>query len=58
MWILSATAAGHRAPRQVMEKLGLALQGEITFRRAVVVWLTIDRPEIRGNLFRRQELGF
>jgi RimJ/RimL family protein N-acetyltransferase len=42
--IISATAAAHRASRHVMEKSGLAFQGEISFRGATVAWYAIDRP--------------
>jgi RimJ/RimL family protein N-acetyltransferase len=42
--IISATAAGHRASRRVMEKCGLTYQGEIAFRTARVAWYAIDRP--------------
>jgi RimJ/RimL family protein N-acetyltransferase len=42
--IISATAAGHLASRRVMEKCGLAYQGEIAFRTARVAWYAIDRP--------------
>ena len=42
--IISATAAGHRASRRVMEKCGLAFQAEIPFRGAQIAWYAIDRP--------------
>lgn len=44
--IISVTAAGHRASRRVMEKCGLAFQGEVTFRGAHGVWYAIDRPGV------------
>jgi RimJ/RimL family protein N-acetyltransferase len=42
--IISATAAGHRASRRVMEKCGLTFQAEMTFREAQIAWYAIDRP--------------
>jgi RimJ/RimL family protein N-acetyltransferase len=42
--IISATAAGHRASRRVMEKCGLAFQAEMAFRGAKIAWYAIDRP--------------
>ncbi len=42
--IISATAAGHRASRRVMEKCGLTFQAEMTFRKSLVAWYAIDRP--------------
>jgi RimJ/RimL family protein N-acetyltransferase len=42
--IISATAAGHRASRRVMEKCGLTFQAETTFRGAQIAWYAIDRP--------------
>lgn len=44
--IISATAAGHRASRRVMEKCGLTFQAEVTFRGAEVAWYAIDRPAV------------
>ncbi len=42
--IISATAAGHRASRRVMEKCGLIFQAETTFRGTPVAWYAVDRP--------------
>ncbi len=42
--IISATAAGHRASRRVMEKCGLTFQAETTFRGAPIAWYAVDRP--------------
>ena len=46
--IISATAAGHRASRRVMEKCGLTFQAEVTFRGVQVAWYAIDRPGSRA----------
>jgi RimJ/RimL family protein N-acetyltransferase len=44
--IISATAVGHRASRNVMEKCGLTFQEEINFRGVKVAWYAIDRPTV------------
>jgi RimJ/RimL family protein N-acetyltransferase len=42
--IISVTVPDHLASRRVMEKSGLALQGEVAYRSGTVVWYAIDRP--------------
>jgi ribosomal-protein-alanine N-acetyltransferase len=44
--VISVTAPEHCASRRVMEKCGLAFQGEIVWRDTTVVWYAIDRPDV------------
>jgi RimJ/RimL family protein N-acetyltransferase len=41
--IISVTSPAHRASRRVMEKCGLAYQGEVRWRGTTVVWYAVDR---------------
>jgi [ribosomal protein S5]-alanine N-acetyltransferase len=43
--IISAARADNAASRRVMEKLGLAFQGEFTHQGALVAWYAIDRAD-------------
>jgi RimJ/RimL family protein N-acetyltransferase len=46
--IISVTRTDHAASRRVMEKCGLTLQEQVTFRDVACVWYAID-GELRAE---------
>lgn len=44
--VISVTVPAHLASRRVMEKCGLTLQEQTTWKKTAIVWYAIDRPEV------------